>query len=106
MEPLPKQGCELSCGITLKKRDVVSVEPLPKQGCEAAAVDMWWPGRGLSGTPAEAGVRECDSRNRDKLKERLSGTPAEAGVRVGPCLTGSMPTLVSVEPLPKQGCEH
>ena len=35
----------------------------------------------------------------------LSGTPAEAGVRVGHELNISMTKIVSVEPLPKQGCE-
>ena len=133
---------------------IVSVEPLPKQGCEGAEYDpnswcnwsQWNPCRsrgasrldtvlkqietGLSGTPAEAGVREgispgfqhnvgsqwnpCRSRGaRGKVfSERrggrccLSGTPAEAGVRVGLRRgSGQKRARVSVEPLPKQGCE-
>ena len=81
VEPLPKQGCEYtgeqmydfavvsqwnpcrSRGASARRgswlvRCGVSVEPLPKQGCE-------WPMRwstvakwSLSGTPAEAGVRD------------------------------------------------
>ena len=36
---------------------------------------------GLSGTPAEAGVRACEHTEELALHDRLSGTPAEAGVR-------------------------
>ena len=85
---------------------IVSVEPLPKQGCEKAEEaalageegSQWNPCRSrgargkcahrprsissLSGTPAEAGVRDGWNRLRYRETYRLSGTPAEAGVRV------------------------
>ena len=82
------------------------MEPLPKQGCETAGYlnSTDEPCR-LSGTPAEAGVREGVTAPNALFLLRLSGTPAEAGVRGG--YAGSLYQLpkVSVEPLPKQGCE-
>ena len=131
MEPLPKQGCEWLRGRSIPRSRSVSVEPLPKQGCELYAItyavyvvmSQWNPCRSrgarspiiilpamdqtcLSGTPAEAGVRDegsggkvqraasqwnpCRSRGAsflaghgNPLEACLSGTPAEAGVREG-----------------------
>ena len=85
--------------------------------------------RRLSGTPAEAGVRGVEHFSFD-TSACLSGTPAEAGVREAeqvyqrhifrlsqwnPCRSRGARLLdevipasdwkVSVEPLPKQGCE-
>ena len=87
-------------------QSLVSVEPLPKQGCERLVM----PGirqrfSSLSGTPAEAGVRVAPKcMNRLDIR-RLSGTPAEAGVREVSTRNMSSISEVSVEPLPKQGCE-
>ena len=58
----------------------------------------------LSGTPAEAGVRE-DLVFFTRPTQSLSGTPAEAGVRGLPFPPRGLFTIVSVEPPPKQGCE-
>ena len=104
MEPLPKQGCEQQHqdqGV----QGLVSVEPLPKQGCEKKWAEERESTKSLSGTPAEAGVREswaadhyraihrsqwnpCRSRGaswkvaaHEGGRRGLSGTPAEAGVR-------------------------
>ena len=82
VEPLPKQGCEKARKSPQARRGKVSVEPLPKQGCEL-------------NKPA----------NSASLADSLSGTPAEAGVRDNICWTDRYGTVVSVEPLPKQGCE-
>ena len=84
----------------------VSVEPPPKQGCEISSSFLTLIMSGLSGTPAEAGVRAfyvgflvkrrsvsvepppkqgCEEREpntESNLRSCLSGTPAEAGVRV------------------------
>ena len=84
----------------------------------------------LSGTPAEAGVRAASRveeaasgwsqwnpcRSRGARSECgtwvyyklpcLSGTPAEAGVRAWSHVISVGSFLVSVEPLPKQGCER
>ena len=81
VEPPPKQGCEGNCYLCDASHDAVSVEPPPKQGCEAALLDGVNRGLSLSGTPAEAGVRDF--------------------------LHGPMNSLqnVSVELPPKQGCE-
>ena len=82
MEPPPKQGCEVPSCDLLGRRALVSVEPPPKQGCEARSAKTKAPSLGLS------------------------GTPAEAGVRVGKLPTEFQDMLVSVEPPPKQGCEE
>ena len=128
VEPLPKQGCEQSSRNPLSRRIAVSVEPLPKQGCEMLIKHRRLPRNGLSGTPAEAGVRDvnwtldgysglsqwnpCRSRGASWwpmlsliVAKCLSGTPAEAGVRVSITRTFICGPWVSVEPLPKQGCE-
>ena len=85
----------------------------------------------LSGTPAEEGVRGSASYDIKQGSRGLSGTPAEAGVRGAYCYAvavalgksqwnpcrsrgascghgwiDSDETHVSVEPLPKQGCER
>ena len=57
VEPLPKQGCELLNIKSNSSRVRVSVEPLPKQGCELSDLKTGFKESGLSGTPAEAGVR-------------------------------------------------
>ena len=81
VEPLPKQGCEGSNSSQTSEICGVSVEPLPKQGCEQAnkhiregeITSQWNPCR-------SRGARLCKAYNLG-LKEGLSGTPAEAGVR-------------------------
>ena len=60
----------------------------------------------LSGTPAEAGVRVGVPIRISQDQSSLSGTPAEAGVRVVITDHAILRCLVSVEPLPKQGCER
>ena len=60
VEPLPKQGCEIKRTSHSKENREVSVEPLPKQGCEAIPRRQFGQrSRSLSGTPAEAGVRDA-----------------------------------------------
>ena len=66
--------------------------------------DTGEPVRGLSGIPAEAGVRD-EENEVTKFKTSLSGTPAEAGVRELKIDEADHLLEVSVEPLPKQGCE-
>ena len=61
--------------------------------------------RRLSGTPAEAGVRDGVFRTGQRGGASLSGTPAEAGVRDQKIRRNNTSGHVSVEPLPKQGCE-
>ena len=105
MEPPPKQGCESAEQLAAGVENRVSVEPPPKQGCEVTASDspliqgtsQWNPRR-------SRGAR--GGRQRKKLgKNGLSGTPAEAGVRVLINKPKSRAQAVSVEPPPKQGCE-
>ena len=106
MEPLPKQGCELPKPNGFKRKPGLSGTPAE------AGVRGLWPSitcgsfTGLSGTPAEAGVRDGVPVMLSFRQKRLSGTPAEAGVRAF-CLRYIVvnPIQVSVEPLPKQGCE-
>ena len=129
VEPPPKQGCEASQRKTGPPL-IVSVEPPPKQGCEDEVMAEGAGFSGLSGTPAEAGVRGDDyvwfrfmwtesqwnpRRSRGarstflqirRTTPRLSGTPAEAGVRGGEIRRGRKFAPVSVEPPPKQGCEE
>ena len=57
MEPPPKQGCELHDAVGHAEHEIVSVEPPPKQGCELVPYKISTRRPGLSGTPAEAGVR-------------------------------------------------
>ena len=59
----------------------VSVEPLPKQGCELIKTALNTKSTSLSGTPAEAGVRDVQLAALRPSYWGLSGTPAEAGVR-------------------------
>ena len=91
----------------LEDQKRVSVEPLPKQGCEKAGRILDCRLTSLSGTPAEAGVRVISLMTVACCYSSLSGTPAEAGVRVGRVLDkqAEQSHSVSVEPLPKQGCE-
>ena len=106
VEPLPKQGCEGTGTGHPASGSTVSVEPLPKQGCELVEkVVKANKLPSLSGTPAEAGVRAVNSCSICSWKQCLSGTPAEAGVRVDTDETVWSVVQVSVEPLPKQGCE-
>ena len=84
---------------------LVSVEPLPKQGCEDEMKVFNDARARLSGTPAEAGVRDFLKRRTALIQARLSGTPAEAGVRGRDVVCQADRRRVSVEPLPKQGCE-
>ena len=59
VEPPPKQGCEEEVVDVYTLQCIVSVEPPPKQGCEdELPLPGELQGSGLSGTPAEAGVRE------------------------------------------------
>ena len=57
VEPPPKQGCEWNNVRHFSQSWCVSVEPPPKQGCEVRKTDESASIHGLSGTPAEAGVR-------------------------------------------------
>ena len=82
VEPPPKQGCEGIGVYMLFSKRPVSVEPPPKQGCESKAMQTRQDAYGLSGTPAEAGVRVAVFVTRRMTPSGLSGTPAEAGVRV------------------------
>ena len=126
--PRRSRGASCTCYIVLKFRHV-SVEPPPKQGCEKGIAgtyvgyeqSQWNPRRSrgarpkygksveqvlcLSGTPAEAGVRDIGWGSIDLGPISLSGTPAEAGVRAHHLNPYSFPYVVSVEPPPKQGCE-
>ena len=130
VEPLPKQGCELAealafsralhrlsgtpaeagvrvlIAVLIHRTAQVSVEPLPKQGCEGwsngamlgAGASQWNPCR-------SRGASSIWSQQREASRS-LSGTPAEAGVRVEKRYEVlSLQVNVSVEPLPKQGCE-
>ena len=58
------------------------MEPPPKQGCEGQSMSAVMSSMRLSGTPAEAGVREVGDWAVVCGWTGLSGTPAEAGVRV------------------------
>ena len=82
VEPPPKQGCEPSRMGRSYRCVVVSVEPPPKQGCENTRWSNILTIMGLSGTPAEAGVRDLKLEKMYQWARGLSGTPAEAGVRV------------------------
>ena len=82
------------------------MEPPPKQGCEDVYVyntrlrvveSQWNPRRSRGASALVGGI--------SWLLTRLSGTPAEAGVRDGENTGGCLRGGVSVEPPPKQGCE-
>ena len=108
----------------------VSVEPLPKQGCELAAqiaylsgevTSQWNPCRSRGASMFMVGMvhsltwsqwNPCRSRGARRVVDKflswfwsLSGTPAEAGVRGSRGTNENRTNSVSVEPLPKQGCE-
>ena len=82
VEPLPKQGCEHKNLNHLMLQFHVSVEPLPKQGCEENMMSRM-------DKIIESQWNPCRSRGARSLAslvathESLSGTPAEAGVRDG-----------------------
>ena len=80
--PCRSRGARRTARSLYKDREV-SVEPLPKQGCERTLSTASQQMTSLSGTPAEAGVREVISDDKMGNLWRLSGTPAEAGVRAG-----------------------
>ena len=83
----------------------VSVEPLPKQGCEARSLISSVPIPGLSGTPAEAGVRGVLVIATPGEDEESQWNPCRSrGARYRDRRDGRHRD-VSVEPLPKQGCE-
>ena len=104
VEPPPKQGCEAAPWAGWPMVCIVSVEPPPKQGCESDTKVKIPASTCLSGTPAEAGVR--DDRIVTKYHEELSQwNPRRsrgARRRLG---GGALRWVVSVEPPPKQGCE-
>ena len=80
--------------------------PCRSRGARKKKMMMTSGNKCLSGTPAEAGVREGHGRSSQRSGGSLSGTPAEAGVRgTLYCLYVRVNKRVSVEPLPKQGCE-
>ena len=82
VEPLPKQGCENDYHANYKG-DAPSLSGTPAEAgvreLSERSLNMEW--YGLSGTPAEAGVRDGISHSNTYRSRRLSGTPAEAGVR-------------------------
>ena len=60
----------------------------------------------LSGTPAEAGVRDDAGRHCFR-RGLVSVEPLpKQGCEMAEDAMESVPGVVSVEPLPKQGCEH
>ena len=106
VEPPPKQGCEHISEKLGKAKHAVSVEPPPKQGCEhtggftlAQFARSQWNPRRSRGARLKAGTMI-------KIGGRLSGTPAEAGVRESVVVHVFTCARVSVEPPPKQGCER
>ena len=81
MEPLPKQGCEIAPSLESVWEEKSQWNPCRSRGARSRCQVLARRYRGLSGTPAEAGVRaECSPKKRQRCT-RLSGTPAEAGVR-------------------------
>ena len=106
VEPLPKQGCEMSRRDSCPCYRVVSVEPLPKQGCEIANylgkrtqhVSQWNPcrSRGASGHVVFT----------SKTCEWSQWNPCRSRGASGQRLHKGRGCIVSVEPLPKQGCER
>ena len=81
VEPLPKQGCEGAVVTEMKDFTVVSVEPLPKQGCENG-----WNDRRRCNTASQWNPCRSRGARRSAISATapmscLSGTPAEAGVR-------------------------
>ena len=81
MEPLPKQGCEVADGDIVTGKATSQWNP-----CRSRGARGWW----------------CEQVHAPAC---LSGTPAEAGVRAGCGRCYIAIYQVSVEPLPKQGCE-
>ena len=105
MEPLPKQGCETSASVFVAVIARLSGTPAEAGVRVDPALEKVGLITCLSGTPAEAGVRGRLSRPKGPSGNRLSGTPTEAGVRGPEVLQTDRYCDVSVEPLPKQGCE-
>ena len=84
---------------------IVSVEPPPKQGCEVIASSVSEKSTSSQWNPRRSRGARCHSLRRRNPATGLSGTPAEAGVR-GIRQEIQRPRRgVSVEPPPKQGCE-
>ena len=105
VEPLPKQGCESASHADYAYEDEVSVEPLPKQGCESAPETQPTETISLSGTPAEAGVRAILPSALTRFSAQSQWNPCRSrGARII-LQSDDEIMLVSVEPLPKQGCE-
>ena len=82
----------------------VSVEPLPKQGCEVNSRESFYITTRLSGTPAEAGVRGVLEET-FAASEESQWNPCRSRGASRNCFALFTAPMVSVEPLPKQGCE-
>ena len=105
VEPLPKQGCEISKLVKSSDQPRVSVEPLPKQGCEKDEAKRITKLIRSQWNPCRSRGARSSGWHGIQLAHGLSGTPAEAGVRDEYIAIPSIVGGVSVEPLPKQGCE-
>ena len=89
----------------MQARDPVSVEPLPKQGCEEDHKPYIPPSTRSQWNPCRSRGARVPYLPHGWRIGSLSGTPAEAGVRDDLPPPSNKIILVSVEPLPKQGCE-
>ena len=85
--------------------DPVSVEPLPKQGCEYGVYFIFTTLVSSQWNPCRSRGARSSVSSFFVFHSSLSGTPAEAGVRDRLVSVFEIFFGVSVEPLPKQGCE-
>ena len=81
MEPPPKQGCENGVNGQRLQSPKSQWNPRRSRGASDSGGNRGSEVSRLSGTPAEAGVRDDGMQIFADLEMSLSGTPAEAGVR-------------------------
>ena len=105
VEPPPKQGCENHCLGSSLSHDWSQWNPRRSRG---ARINWFHPSAFTDASQWNPRRSRGARRRRDRMLRRrqcLSGTPAEAGVREDGDGYSAGHLIVSVEPPPKQGCE-